>query len=262
MYKFAAFIEKHKYGILATLGVHVALFFYFQIATYEEKVDYEKWNFEGKYDEKEDIEITPDQIETPAEQELYDMSKEVKNMVQNVDDTREKVERPENYTSSVTDPSQNAYEVEEAMNQEIAGQKEGSKPSESNMDITENESQPEPPTKTKSKTQNQASSSQGIKAETMVSFQLTKRTPLNNNDWYIRNPGYTCGNVDGVVVVDIKVGQNGKVISAKYDAKRSTNANACMISKAEEYASISRFNYSESAPRSQNGYIKYTFIYQ
>lgn len=262
MYKLVNFIEKHKYGILVTLSVHVALFFYFQVATYQEKEEFDTWEFSSRFDEKEDIEITPDQIETPQEQELFELSKDVKNLVKNEDEARELKDYTENYTSSVAEPAQDAYDVEQAMKDEIAGQKEGAKPSDDALDLSENENKPKvKPIQTKS-SQTQKSSSTGIKAETMVSFKLKDRTPLNNNDWYIRNPGYTCGNVDGVVVVEIKVGQNGKVESAKYDPNRSSNANQCMIEKAEEYALKSRFNYAAGAPKNQEGYIKYSFIYQ
>ena len=260
MYKLIDFIEKHKCGVLITIGVHVALFFYFQIATYEEKIYLDKWEIEGRYDEKEDIEITPDQIKTPEEQELFNQKKEVKNMVSNLDDKRDKVEDPKDYTSSVSENTESAYDVEEAMKNEISAQSEGSKPSKQSVDVGDQDT---PKTKPKTKPNKQtASSKNSVDARTMVSFQLTNRTPLNNNDWYVRNPGYTCGNVDGIVVIEIKVGQNGRVESAKYNSGRSKNASACMIEKAEEYALKSRFNYSDQAPRNQSGFIQYTFIYQ
>lgn len=261
MYKLIDFIEKHKYGVLVTIGLHVALFFYFQVATYEEKIYLDKWEIEGRYDEKEDIEITPDQIETPEEQELLNQRKEVKNMVSNLDDKRDKVKDPKDYTSSVSESAESAYDVEEAMKNEISAQSEGAKPSKERVDIGDKPLE-KVKTNTKSEKQQLASSEESIDARTMVSFKLSNRTPLNNNDWYIRNPGYTCGNVDGVVVIQIKVGQNGRVESAKYDSGRSQNASACMIEKAEEYALKSRFNYSDQAPRNQSGYIQYTFIYQ
>lgn len=94
----------------------------------------------------------------------------------------------------------------------------------------------------------------------MVSYKLENRHPHNKNDWHIRNPGYTCNNSNGKVVIAIRVNNNGDVIQAKYVPELSNNANSCMIEQAERYAKMSRFAYSSSAPKAQDGYIYYTFV--
>jgi len=95
----------------------------------------------------------------------------------------------------------------------------------------------------------------------MVDWSLSGRTAHQNNNWYVRNPGYTCGyGSSGKVSVQIIVNQNGDVVSAT--ASGSASANDCMIQQALKYAKLSRFNYSGSAPKTQTGTIIYTFVGQ
>src|SRR5690554_8015580 len=90
MDKLLDFIERHKYGIVITLLVHVGLFIYFQVATYKEVILFEPWDFQSVMDEApDDIEITPDQIQTPQEQQLFNPQEEVSSFVKNENDTRE-----------------------------------------------------------------------------------------------------------------------------------------------------------------------------
>ena len=97
----------------------------------------------------------------------------------------------------------------------------------------------------------------------MVSFKLDGRSAYDNNMWYVRNPGYTCGyGASGKVVVQIKVDQGGKVVDAQYLSAESSGANQCMIEQSVKYAKKSRFNYKESASSQQTGKITYKFIAQ
>jgi len=97
----------------------------------------------------------------------------------------------------------------------------------------------------------------------MVDWELSSRNPHQNNNWYVRNPGYTCGYGSvGRVTILIKVNQGGSVTLATYDASQSNGANSCMIEQALKYAKLSRFDYSGGAPSMQQGRITYTFISQ
>ena len=96
----------------------------------------------------------------------------------------------------------------------------------------------------------------------MVSYSLNDRHPLNHNDWYIRNPGYTCGNVNGVVKIAISVDEGGVVVGATVVEAESQNATPCMKQRAREYALMSRFNYAANAPKKQEGVITYRFVYR
>jgi len=95
----------------------------------------------------------------------------------------------------------------------------------------------------------------------MVSWSLSQRTAHLNNNWYVRNPGYTCGQgSSGKITVQIKVNQNGSVIDAI--VLSSGGASDCMTQQAIKYAKLSRFNYSSTASTSQVGTITYTFVSQ
>lgn len=98
----------------------------------------------------------------------------------------------------------------------------------------------------------------GAKGKTMVNFELKGRTPHNNDLWYVRNPGYTCGQgLSGEVVVKIKVNANGDVTEATVLGDVS-DLNPCLAKQAKEYAKKSRFNASEAA--TQEGKITYRFV--
>jgi|GEM_PF-1486140 len=98
----------------------------------------------------------------------------------------------------------------------------------------------------------------GAKGAAMVDWDLKGRTPHENNSYYVRNPGYTCGQgMSGAVLIKIKVDNGGDVISATV-ASDVSRVNPCLVEQALKYAKMSRFNPS-SMP-SQEGTIKYTFV--
>lgn len=104
---------------------------------------------------------------------------------------------------------------------------------------------------------NQGGSS-GSKGKTMVSYVLDGRTPFNNNNVNIANPGYTCGQgLSGEVVVKIKVNSNGNVISATV-SNNVSNLNPCLPEQARTYALKSRFN--PASFDNQEGTITYRFV--
>lgn len=260
--KIIDFIDRHKYGLLATIAIHVGLFLYFQIATYKEAHIFEPWDFRLSNDEApDDIVITADQIETPTEQDLFrpeDISSHVKSEHDERERSRDENQRYTSYSSSKDAQSiEDEYEqsLRDKIEEERASKDQSSSPKES-------------PTKSKDKKDDLSfdfgpqASSEAISGQTMVSYSLVDRSPLNNNDWYVRNPGYTCGNVNGTVRVAITVDIGGKVIAASLIEAQSQNATTCMKQKAVEYALMSRFNYSSNAPQKQEGVITYRFVYR
>jgi hypothetical protein len=263
MNKVLDFIENHKFGIIITMVIHVALFIYFQFETYQEPVTYNDWDFSGRNIEApDDIEITPDQIETPQESELLQPNEKVTSFVKDANDTREEsMEENINYTSYEKEASESVQDYESRIKEELnMGRNESDKAnSESNTDLVDKNKQSNPKEITDNST---AGSEKKAAGYTMVEYSLSQRNPLNKNDWYIRNPGYTCGNVNGVVTVRIEVAQSGNVVDAKYIPEQSSNADECMIRRAEEYALKSRFNYDGGASKHQEGTITYRFVYR
>lgn len=263
MNKVLDFIENHKFGIIITLVIHVALFIYFQFETYYEPVKYDTWDFSGRNIEApDDIEVTPEQIETPQESELFQSNEKVTSFVKDANDSREEsMDENVKYTSYEKDASESVREYESRIKEELnMGKNESDKEnSESNTDIQDKNDKADPKENEENST---AASEKKAGGYTMVEYSLSSRHPLNRNDWYVRNPGYTCGNVNGLVTVNIKVAQSGDVVDAKYVPEQSRNADDCMIRRAEEYALKSRFNYNGGASKYQEGTITYRFVYR
>jgi len=86
-----------------------------------------------------------------------------------------------------------------------------------------------------------------------INFYLKNR--YNNK---LPNPIYTCLS-GGFVYINIKVNQQGKVVSANYNKSKSNTTNECLIETAIKYAKRSKFNTDFDAKDSQKGYITYDF---
>ena len=65
---------------------------------------------------------------------------------------------------------------------------------------------------------------------------------------------------EGIIVVDIWVNQDGKVVRAEISNKGTTLINSTMRAKAKESALRSTFATDKNAPEQQHGTITYTFI--
>ena len=88
-----------------------------------------------------------------------------------------------------------------------------------------------------------------------ASFQLSGRKPLNSP-----KPLYRCKSA-GLVVVKIEVDQFGKVTSALVDESKSV-ANECLREESKKYALKWMFDYSDKAPKRQEGTISFDFSAQ
>ncbi len=82
----------------------------------------------------------------------------------------------------------------------------------------------------------------------------------NRSHMHLANPIYTCPDyMSGLVMISVKVDQNGRVVEAKFNKSGSTNQSECLIDAAISAARKSFFNSSSAAPKIQNGYITYNF---
>ena len=92
----------------------------------------------------------------------------------------------------------------------------------------------------------------GVNTKSTVSFSLVNRKKV-----YIPIPVYLC-EVDGKIVINIKVDTNGSVIDA-YVNNASNSKNACLIEHALEYAKNSQFS-ADPSKNLQLGSITFSFI--
>ena len=240
-------------ALIAVFAVYVFLFMYFQISTYEQFVFIKPIQELSKIEDKKEINIKKENIELPTQS-----GGEVLNISRNNEDKRNKTQKDWSEDQSSGNPIQNIKDYEKKLFEETDGK---TKRDQIKVESEKNKIQnSQNQSKTAQKSQNTQSNQ--YSGNVMVDFSLMGRAAYNNNNWYIRNPGYTCGFGSlGTVVVNIQVNSNGKVIKAKYDPSKSTNASHCMIEQAEKYASISRFNLSANGIN-QTGYIRYQFISQ
>ena len=72
-------------------------------------------------------------------------------------------------------------------------------------------------------------------------------------------PNDDCLNQFGIVVVEIYVDKNGKVISARAGVKGTKNTSPCLLERAKEAALKTRFTSDRNAPTKQIGKIIYNF---
>ncbi len=72
------------------------------------------------------------------------------------------------------------------------------------------------------------------------------------------NPIYTCIS-GGLVYINIKVNQQGKVVDASYNRSKSNTSNECLVETALKYARRAKFNSDFKAKEIQKGYITYDF---
>ena len=256
MSNFLALIDKYKFGLIATLSVYMAIFIYLQMDSYKQYFQIEPFH-EGSYVEipENDIKLKPENIMIPS-----GYNTDVKNMSRDVNDHRERA--AENYSKNITaaDIEAQYKELEEQMYRDAGGDKTRDQirkemdDRKAEVTTTVANSNPKPA---------KVGGDVVYSGNVMVDWSLAKRSPHENNNWYVRNPGYTCGYASsGTITVIIKVNKNGDVTLAEYDASQSNGGNVCMIEQAIKYAKKSRFSYSASANKMQTGRISYTFISQ
>ena len=250
------FVNKDKpehvlLALLACLGVYLFVFMYLQISSFP---DYRQTKSFDTYSElvQEDVELTANNIESE------DFSGgEVSSVSRDLNDERLS---SEDWSESTYegDPEQNAKEIERQLFESTGEQERRDQlqdEHEARLEQLAKEAESKPSIKEVSENQ--------FSGNVMVEFELSGRNAFKNDNWYVRNPGYTCGkNSNGLVVVQIKVNRNGNVVFAQVNSSLSNEASDCMLKKAVEYAKKSRFNYSSASAQTQSGLIKYRFVAQ
>ena len=241
-------------AIVSAFGVYVLLFIYFQVTEYKQTIQLTEKDDFSRIEDVKEIEIKKQNIEVPNVN-----SKEVKNIVRNNEDTREKSNENWSENSPTNDPEKSIKDFEKKLFEDARG----NKPQNQVVKTSEEQNIQKQVTDTKVKVNNSGNKSNQYSGNVMVDFYLPGRTAYDNNNWHIRNPGYTCGfGSSGVVVINIEVNLSGKVIKITYDASKSSNASSCMIQQAKKYAQMSRFNFSGNSDNEASGYIRYQFISQ
>ena len=251
------FIERYRWGIIAAFAVFTGVFVYLQFEIYEQYWPVNPFSDQPEVsvqDEKE-LMVTPEDLMIQQDQSFSD----VKSISRSSDDQRKRSDENWSQNAPSEDGASKAKDYEKQLFEETGGAAKRQAIKE------EMEQRKKVQSSSSDRSSEQTSSQKGGKTaysgNVMVDWSLKGRTPHQNDNWWIRNPGYTCGyGSTGRVTVHIKVNQNGNVVSAVPVA--SSGSNQCMIDQAVIYARKSRFNYSGSASTQQEGTITYTFVSQ
>jgi hypothetical protein len=235
-------IDRYKLGILAAFSVYILVFIFLEIITYQTYFPIQPFN------DQPTISITTDELlitkeNLQVEQDLKNISKDQNDLrEQSTNDWQEN--KADEINQSIIDYEKSLHQDNVSKNDNIVKENK----------VDNNDLNPQV-----SNTNNNVKTVYG--GNVMVSWSLTERTAYLNNNWYVRNPGYTCDQDSyGKITIQIKVDQNGSVIYASVLEKG--DASQCMINQAIKYAKLSRFNYSITATPNQIGTITYTFISQ
>lgn len=260
MGKFLDFIERHKFGILAALGTCIGLFVFFEMDTYESSFEIPVWGSENRKQQEELVELQLDEEQAPLEMS----SGEVKSISKDLNDQRKTSDEDWDMNKASAQSSRGGsvdQRIKDLENQYYSETGEAAKREKIKKELEDLKNKQSNPANNNKTDQNTTGGNTAYSGNVMVRWELSGREPHQGNEWYVRNPGYTCGHgSNGVVYVKIKVNRNGNVTAATYVPEQSRGASPCMIEQARKYALLSRFNYS--ADTSQDGKIIYTFVSQ
>lgn len=249
------FIDRYKLGILSAFSLYIAFFIYLEMQTYTRYFPIIPFN------ETPAVAIQPDElILTPEQIEIQQNASdsELKNISRDQNDSRERSNENWQENKSAGEIEQSIKDYEKSLFEAAGGETKRATILKE-MEQRKEEQKNQPIVSNKKGTN--LGENTVYAGNVMVSWSLTKRTAYQNNNWFVRNPGYTCGQgSSGKITVQIKVNQNGSVIDAI--VLSSGGASDCMTQQAIKYAKLSRFNYSNTAATSQVGTITYTFVSQ
>jgi hypothetical protein len=252
------FIERYRWGIIAAFTVFTGVFIYLQFEIYEQYWPVDPFSDQPEVSIQDDKEL----IVTPEDliiQQNQDMSN-VKSIARSSNDQRKRSDENWTQNSPSEDGASKAKDYEKRLFEETGGAAKRQAIKEE-MEQRKKDRSTTSSDRNSDQTSSQKGGNTAYSGNVMVDWSLKGRTPHQNDNWWIRNPGYTCGyGSAGRVTVHIKVNQNGDVISAVPTA--SAGSNQCMIDQAVRYARKSRFNYSGSSAAQQEGTITYTFVSQ
>lgn len=253
-------------ALVTAVAVYIGIFIYLELSTVPKYMEYRPFTEELTMDEVPE----PEKLEIDKEHVDFiqnNANRDIKNTVKDMNDTRQASRDDWSSPSKQSgfDGEKAALDAQRKFQEEARNSsynQEVKKIIEERSKQMQNVKEGKKNTST-NPSQNNSNTGSKYDGQTLVSYDLKGRYPFQNNDWHIRNPGYTCGyGANGLVVISIKVNQNGNVIQAEYNASASKNADQCMIQQALKYAKLSRFDYNSSSPELQSGRIAYSFVSQ
>ncbi len=242
------FIQKHIYGILGTIIVHLMLAILFMLiklsTTYQERQESIIIDFESTPEEPEIIEMeVPDRVA-----EMYNNEAFWTNIARNLSSQTDEEFDIDDYIDQIKKELIESGEISEENYLDELRQRleEGSRSGETEFRDLEDSAE-------EITADEMATAYSG---PTRIYYVLEGRTHR-----YLPLPIYKCeGN--GKVVLGIVVDQRGFVLSAEVIQEESSTDDYCLHDMAKDAALRTRFNLDLSAPARQQGLITYHFVAQ
>lgn len=246
------FIERHKFGILGTIALHIVVFVWLNIQI----VEY------GVYEPKNKIVAVLDY--TNEEEQPQDEPAEV------LDENGNPIE------SNLLNVAANANQEKTTFTDESFSKRRADKDvweelkrmeAEEYNSINENKDTPiDNPEDNKDKTidenlvnadaEKNDDASYGADVKAIASYFLEGRSTRSESV-----PSYKC-RVEGVVVINIKVNQKGDVIARTINESETNTKNDCLRTEALTYSKKWRFTQDFDDSVRKNGWIKFTYVAQ
>lgn len=249
---FKGFLRRNKYGVMGTIAFHMGLFIILILL---------KLNTKREFSESQIfIEIPPELIEKleKEEQERIEQKLEEKKseISESVDELLRSIAVNQNVSKSPSDPKQNIEKMIEEIKNDLdeygsdegIGKTKGLKEykKDSLKAVQEREKQ------------RILDSLESIEysGPSSVYYSLEGRHKI-----FLPIPVFTCEG-EGLIVVQIWVTRDGKVIQSKILKEKSGVEDECLFEAALLASRKTRFNVSSKSPEQQQGTITYHFVKQ
>lgn len=246
------FIEKHKFGIIGTIALHIIVFVWLNIQIVEYGIYEPKNKVVAILDFTEENEQPQEPIDEVFDENGMPIESNLLNVAANAN--QEKT----TYTNESFSKSQADQDVWNELKQMEAneyklindGRDAQNDSPKDNIEKTINQNL------VKEGEEKNDNASYGADVKAIASYFLEGRSPLRDDV-----PSYKC-RVEGVVVIDIKVNQKGEVIARTINEAKTTTQNDCLRTEALNYSKRWRFTQDFDDAMRKNGWIKFTYVAQ
>lgn len=242
-----SWIYTHRVGIMSTVIVYLVCtiaFLSYRIVINSSATEMIAIEFEREAEQEK--ELTPEEIKQKEIELIQQMAfAKAQNKISNEDSK---------FNSSLSDAKKsNASEIYKEAERVSSELEAGKRAYE--QGLREIESTKKQNKKNDTKEENQPPQRENVKGDVFVSYNIESRT-----DTYLHIPAYQC-QFGGMVVVNVTVNRNGRVVAATVD-KATSSSDGCITEMAVKSAMASVFNTSGSASDRQKGTITYRFVPQ
>lgn len=246
---FFEYIERHKFSILGTIGVHILILVWLnlQLVVSVPYVANERVVIELDFsEEEEETETSTEEMENNG----TESSNQLTNVVTNA--SQEKT----TYTNQSFSKSQADQEVLDELKQLEDEEFKSIEHSEEDKENPKKENPNVDHNLVKKDAETNENAGYGNDVKATASYYLPNRAPQRKP-----TPSYKC-TTEGIVTIKIKVNQKGRVISAVVDEPKTNTKSECLRTEALTYGKRWRFTQDFNDESKKEGWIKFSYVSQ